>query len=232
MGDGSAPALVAGSLWSVPADKQVPAVLARRPAGLRRLHWDTTDGRFAAPGGFGPAEAARISEATGTEAEAHVMAHHPSAVVDAWADVCGTVFLHAESQDWQGATRRLERRGTRPGLAISPGTSVDVVPDGMAVLVMSVVPGRAGTAFDLGALVKVARLRDRDPHRPIGLDGGVRREHADRALAAGVTWMVVGTDLFSDDGAARWGDLLTRVSPPGAPAPRRSAAGRRPRPSP
>lgn len=208
MGDPAPGARVAGSLWSVPPESQLTAVLSRRDAGLRRLHWDTTDGRFAAPGGFDPAEAARISEATGTEAEAHVMAEEPSRVVDAWADVCDTVFVHAETDDWRAAARRLERRGTRPGLAISPGTPVDVVPGGLAVLVMSVVPGRAGSAFDVRALDKVEQLHARDPHRPIGLDGGVRREHADEALAAGASWMVVGTDLFSDDGASRWADLL------------------------
>lgn len=208
MGDGSPSVTVAGSLWSVPPAQQLDAVAELGAAGLRRLHWDSTDGRFAAEGGFGPEEAGRISRATGTTAEAHLMAEEPTRVVDAWAEVCDTVVVHAESQDWQGAVRRLERRGCRPGLAISPGTSAEVVPDGLAVLVMSVVPGRAGSTFDPGALAKVERLHTREPHRPVGLDGGVRREHAEAALAAGATWLVVGTDIFSAGGAARWGDLL------------------------
>lgn len=209
MGD-SRPALtVAGSLWSVPAGGRVDAVAELQGTGLRRLHWDTTDGRFAPEGGFGPEEAARIAAATSTSAEAHLMAQHPTRVVDAWADVCDTVFVHAESEQWQQAVRRLDRRGCRPGLAISPQTSTDVVPDGLAVLVMSVVPGQAGSTFDPGALAKVEQLRARDPGRPIGLDGGVRRDQADAALAAGATWLVVGTDLFSAGGASRWADLLT-----------------------
>ncbi|MFK5688081.1 hypothetical protein ACI3EY_00330 [Ornithinimicrobium sp. LYQ92] len=208
MGEGAPSVTVAGSLWSVPPAQQLDVVAELRAVGLRRLHWDSTDGRFAAEGGFGPEEAGRISRATGTSAEAHLMAEHPTRVVDAWAEVCDTVVVHAESEDWRGAVRRLERRGCRPGLAISPGTSVEVVPDGLAVLVMSVVPGRAGSTFDPGALAKVEQLHARDPHRPVGLDGGVRREHAEAALAAGATWLVVGTDLFSAGGAARWGDLL------------------------
>lgn len=183
-------------------------------AGLHRLHWDTTDGDFAVPGGFTPDMAAAISQATGTSSEAHLMAQQPLHVVDAWSEVCDTVVVHAESEGWQQAVNRLEQRGCRPGIALSPRTPVDVVPQGLAVLVMSIVPGQAGSTFDRAALAKVKQLRDQDSGRPIGLDGGLTRTQADTAIAVGATWLVVGTDLFSREGASRWADLLTTPSTP------------------
>lgn len=199
---------VAGSLWSVPSDRRLAAVTALREAGLTRLHWDASDGVFAAPGGFSASEAAAIASATGTTAEAHIMATEPLREIDAWAEVCDTVAVHAESSGWEKAVDRLERRGCRPALAVALSTSARIIPAEIAVLCMAITPGQAGSAFDERVLAKVAELRAAGPERPIGLDGGVTRAIAPRALAAGADWLVVGTDLFSADGAGRWSDLL------------------------
>ena len=113
---------IAGSLWSVPAEDRLTTALRLRDAGLRRLHWDTTDGSFAAAGGFPPDSAAELASATGLSAEAHVMAHRAGRDVDAWTTFCDLVFVHIESDDWQEALVRIERRGATPGLAVSPQT--------------------------------------------------------------------------------------------------------------
>lgn len=202
--------VVAGSLWSVPEAERASAVAA---AGVRRLHWDTTDGRFAVAGGFSPDSAAALIDATGTSAEAHIMAEEPLAVVDAWAELCDTVIVHAESDGWRAAVDRIERRGSRPGLALSPQTPAATAPDELVVLCMSIVPGQAGSRFDLGVLSKVTALREAAPDRPVGLDGGVTRAIADTAIAAGATFLTVGTDLFSPGGAERWADLLAAPAP-------------------
>lgn len=201
---------VAGSLWSVPGPERTAVAAQLRAAGLRRAHWDTTDGRFAAAGGFTAAEAADLAAAAGFDSEAHVMAEHSATAVDAWADFCDVVFVHVESADWQEAATRVERRGAQPGLALSPGTPLAVVeglPADVPVLCMAITPGQAGSAFDLNVLERVAALRASAPERRIGIDGGVTRAHADAAAAAGADWVVVGTDLVFG-GEERWGDLL------------------------
>lgn len=204
-----APSLVvAGSLWSVSAPDRRAAVDALVPLGLERLHWDTTDGVFARAGGFAPQEAAELAAATGTTAEAHIMAEQPLYEVDAWAEFCDTVIVHAESAGWEHAVARLESRGCRPALAISPGTPASAVPAGLDVLCMSITPGEAGAAFDETVLAKVAELRASAPGRRIGLDGGMRRDLVDRVVAAGATWVVVGGNLFGEGGGERWGDVL------------------------
>jgi pentose-5-phosphate-3-epimerase len=198
---------VAGSLWSVPAEERVATALRLRAAGLRRLHWDTTDGRFAAAGGFAPDTAAQLAAETGMTAEAHLMAHRSAHEVDAWSAFCDRVIVHVESDDWKAAVDRIERRGARPGLAVSPQTDVAVLPSGVDVLCMSIVPGQAGSAFDHGVLAKLAALRAASPDRLLGVDGGVTRPHADALANAGADWIVVGTDLVFH-GEAAWADLL------------------------
>ncbi|QNN48945.1 hypothetical protein H9L10_11805 [Phycicoccus endophyticus] len=113
---------VAGSLWSVPAADRPPALERLGAAGLRRLHWDRSDGRFAAAGGFTAAEALTLTEATGMAAEAHLMVTDPVAEVDPWTEFCDLVVVHAEAPGWQQALERVLGRGCRPGLAISPLT--------------------------------------------------------------------------------------------------------------
>lgn len=198
---------IAGSLWSVPADEQLEAAERLRDAGLRRLHWDITDGRFAKPGGFSAGEALRLTEATGLAAEAHIMAVDPLREIDAWTEFCDLIVVHAESDEWAKAVDRIASRGCLPGLAISPHTPVTVVPADMAALCMSITPGNAGSAFNETVLTKVSALRKASPGRRIGLDGGVQCRHVQNAERAGVNWLVVGTDLFLGD-ATNWATIL------------------------
>jgi ribulose-phosphate 3-epimerase len=194
---------VAGSLWSVAIDEQLQAAQRLRAAGLRRLHWDMSDGTFANPGGFTAPDALALTEATGLAAEAHIMAADPLREVDAWTEFCDLIVVHAETQDWQRAVDRIAARNCTPALAISPETPTAAVPSELAVLCMSVTPGSAGSALDDNVLTKLPPLRRSSPARRIGLDGGVQRRHVDRAQRAGATWLVVGTDLFVRDAASR-----------------------------
>lgn len=198
---------IAGSLWSVPAEDRLTTALRLRDAGLRRLHWDTTDGSFAAAGGFSPDAAAELASATGLSAEAHVMAHRAGREVDAWTTFCDLVFVHIESDDWQEALARIERRGATPGLAVSPQTRAADVPADVAVLCMSIIPGQAGSAFDTAVLHKLTALRRASPDRRLAVDGGVRRLHHDALASAGADWAVVGTDLVFDQEDA-WAEVL------------------------
>ncbi|QTV80124.1 hypothetical protein [Microbacterium sp. NIBRBAC000506063] len=213
---------VSGSLWSVPAAQQQSLAQELTRSGLRRLHWDTTDGRFAAEGGFTPAEAERITAATGVQAEAHIMATDPRGRVDEWAEFCDTVIVHLEAEGWHEAIDRIARRGRLPGVAVSPRTRPEEVPADVAVLCMSVTPGEAGSVFDRGVIEKIRFLRRQSPDRRIGVDGGVTRGDVPAIERAGADWVVVGGDLIGAGGVERWSDLIGAVGPDGS--------GRGPRP--
>lgn len=231
---------IAASLWSVPAPQHSTCLDRLRDAGLEAVHWDLTDGVFAVSGGFHAERARDLTATSGLAAEAHLMVTDPLDHVDAWTDFCELVVVHAESRDWIKAMARIEARGARPALALSPGTPLSVVPSSeLAVLTMSITPGEAGATFDSHALTTVAALRaasvprgptdpqsatDRhvptvplgtsDPHadtRWLGLDGGVTRDIAVQARAAGANWLISGTDLCGSPDPAGW--LTTAQSP-------------------
>ncbi|MEV6036814.1 hypothetical protein AB0L65_37075 [Nonomuraea sp. NPDC052116] len=208
---------IAGSMWSVPKAAQVREAHRLRDAGLDVLHWDTTDGIFAREGGFSAEEAAAMTTETGMRGEAHLMVTDPLACLDAWTGFCELVIVHAEAEGWRAALDRIERRGSRPALALSPGTPVTSVPSNeLAVLTMSVVPGQGGATFDESALATVRALRKAASGAPrlLGLDGGVTREIGSRAPAAGADWLVSGTDLFGSPTPRAWLSDVRVASPP------------------
>jgi ribulose-phosphate 3-epimerase len=195
---------VAASLWSTPRER-IDAEAARlAEAGLRRWHWDVSDGVFAAAGGFDVEAAGRVGRATGLPGEAHLMVSDPLASVDAWAEVCDTVIVHAEARGWQEAVDRVRHRGARPGVAISPDTPVSALgdlPDDVAVLVMSIVPGQAGARFLSTTLERLASLAGRPR---LGVDGGVTLDLARECGAHGATWVVSGSSLCGSDDPGAW----------------------------
>ncbi|MBD3781078.1 MAG: hypothetical protein IE923_17685 [Micrococcales bacterium] len=196
--------LVAASLWSTPRDRLDTEAGRLAAAGLRRWHWDASDGVLAAPGGFDVATAARLMRRTGLPGEAHLMVTDPLAHVDDWAEVCDTVVVHAEARGWQEAVERVRRRGRRPGVAVAPGTRpavVDGLPDDVAVLVMSIVPGRAGAAFEPATLPRLDALAGR---AALGVDGGVTLDRARDCAAHGATWVVSGSALCGSPDPAVW----------------------------
>lgn len=202
---------VAGSLWSVPPGEQLDTVAHLASRGLSRLHWDASDGLFAAAGGFSAEHARELTLLGGLDAEAHLMVSDPFAEVDAWTDFCDVIYLHAEVDEWPRAADRISRRGSRPGLAVRLESSVESLPRDMPMLCMSITPGQAGSVFDRRVLPRVRRLRELSPDRSLSVDGGVTRFLVADLAEAGVESIVVGTDLVAADGAQRWGDVLRPI---------------------
>jgi len=209
---------IAGSLWSIPRSEQRHKAVSAARAGVHILHWDVADGTLGPVGGFGPSEAKDIARMAGVRSEAHLMVSNPLAHVDAWATWCELVVVHIESRDWKAALKRIAAHGVLPGIAVSPGTELSIIPDdAQAVLIMSVEPGHAGAPFTAAAFQRTAALRTTlTLPRMVGLDGGVKRSHAALAAQAGANWLVSGTDLFRAENMSDWvsgctADLTPRV---------------------
>ncbi|MBN0040858.1 hypothetical protein JN535_11850 [Cellulosimicrobium cellulans] len=198
----TAPTRVAASFWSTPRDRVAAEADRLARAGLRTVHWDHTDGRYAAAGGFSAAEAAAVTADSGLAAEAHLMVEEPLGEVDRWTDFCELVVVHAGTRGWRAALDRVRARGARAAVALSPGIGVPEVDAGTDVLVMSITPGRAGSTFQVDALGTVGQVAG--PGHDVGLDGGVTREIVPRALDAGATWLVSGTDLVASEDPRGW----------------------------
>ncbi|KAK5174092.1 RIBULOSE-phosphate 3-epimerase [Saxophila tyrrhenica] len=94
----------------------------------------------------------------------------------------------------------------RAGIAIKPGTNVDVlydifensdkeeVPD--MALVMTVEPGFGGQKFMADMMPKVQALRKRYPELNIEVDGGLSEKTVDTAADAGANVIVAGSAVF------------------------------------
>ena len=100
--------------------------------------------------------------------------------------------------------RRIRELGCRPGIVLNPPTPLSTIEpyldDMDSVLVMSVMPGFGGQAFDPSVLSKVRALRSLRPGLAISIDGGINAATAEEAVAAGATQLVAGSSVFRSDG--------------------------------
>lgn len=196
---------ISGSLWSVPASQQPQALASAITAGLSRVHWDATDGVFAAAGGFTPESAQRLLEQVPpVESEAHLMMHDPLPQIPQWAGFCSTIVVPIEIAQAAAAVELIASLGVQPAVAISLPTELDRLPHDLPVLLMAIPPGEAGSAYDDGVVERVAALHDDDHSRLLGVDGGVTPEQFTQLSRAGARWIVSGTSLFSSASASAW----------------------------
>lgn len=203
---------IAGSLWSVPPEEQPARLGAAVTAGLPAVHWDATDGVFAAPGGFTPFTAAELLQGCPSiDSEAHLMMQDPRGAIHAWAVFCSLVAVPMETEHASGATALAEKLGVQPALALSLQTPVQSVPADYPILLMAITPGRAGSPFDPGVLNRVSELRARARNPLIGVDGGVGSQQFAALSRAGANWIVSGNSLFTAPDPGHWIDTCQRA---------------------
>lgn len=193
---------VAGSLWSVPAGILHDEAARLVGAGLSVWHWDRADGTLGPAGGFTAGVAREIADATGIRSEAHLMLADPRPELDEWISFAELIVVHAESPHWRESVDRIRADGVRAGIAVSPGSVIPAdLDDDLAVLVMTVAPGNAGTGF-LDDQLRVLEQVSRHPLR--GIDGSVNLERARSARSHGANWMVSGTALTAASDPHAW----------------------------
>jgi len=186
-------------------------------AGALGIHLDVMDGNFVPNLSFGFPVIEAIRRLTELPLDVHLMISNPqqyvARYVEAGADI---VTVHAEVLDeLRPLLEEIRRLGARSGLAINPPTPVETIAAALPwcdlVLVMSVMPGYGGQAFDHCALDKLrwlrAELADRvspdgvspDSVSPewavLEVDGGVNEQTIAACVAAGAQALVVGSAI-------------------------------------
>ncbi|MFK4760097.1 hypothetical protein ACI3KS_04090 [Microbacterium sp. ZW T5_45] len=197
---------VAGSLWSVPPAKVRSEASRLVTAGLGVWHWDRADGSLGPAGGFTARDAHEITASTGARSEAHLMLADPRPELDDWLAFSELVIVHVESTYWRESVDHIRTSGARAGIAIGPDSELPQGLDAdLAVLIMTVAPGNAGTGFrtDRLPLLELAR---RQPLR--GVDGSVDGERSRSARAHGANWVVSGTALTTAKDPSAWLNAL------------------------
>ncbi len=175
-------------------------------AGADYVHVDVMDGHFVPNLTIGPAVVKAIRRHGDKPFDVHLMISPVDPYIEDFVEAGADILtVHSEAGAHLHRTvQKIKDCGVRAGVALNPATPVEAVEqvlDGVdLVLVMTVNPGFGGQSFIESQLEKIAALRARIDAlgRDIDLevDGGITRETAARAVAAGADLLVAGTATF------------------------------------
>ena len=176
--------------------------------GLRIIHFDQMDGHFVPNIAFGPAFVSAIRPITRCILDVHLMLSEPLRYLDAYARAgADNITVHAEIDgDLPTILNAIHAKGIRTCVSVNPETKAEVlaplVPYCDMILIMLVQPGFGGQTIREDCIEKISTVRqmiEKTGRRiPIEVDGGIKRENAERVLRAGADILVMGTGLYGE----------------------------------
>jgi ribulose-phosphate 3-epimerase len=175
-------------------------------AGAAAVHLDVMDGHFVPNLSYGPPVIRDWRPRTNLFFDAHLMISDPARYAEAFVQAgCDAIIVHIEVLvDPVPLLRHIRSLGCQAALSLNPPTPMRSIAPYLTevdkVLVMSVMPGFGGQAFEPEVLGKVREIRRLRPTLPIAIDGGIKAGNAAEVVAAGVTQLVVGSAIFRPDG--------------------------------
>ena len=176
--------------------------------GADRVHVDVMDGHFVPNLSMGPVVVKALRPVTKLPLEVHLMVNDPARFADAFLKAgADTLIVHHEVLPDAGPLiLGVRQRGKRVGVAINPGTPVEVLerylPEIDLALCMTVHPGFGGQSFIADVMPKVRKARDEVDRRglttALQVDGGIKEDTAPVAAEAGADVFVAGNAVFRD----------------------------------
>jgi len=204
------PIKIAPSILAADFAHLAEAVESAQAAGADYIHVDVMDGHFVPNITIGPPVVRSLRRVTNLPLDVHLMISDPMGYVPAFAEAgADGLTVHVEATPHlHRALQQIRSLGVRAGVSLNPATPAaaisEVLNDVELVLVMTVNPGFGGQAFIEHTLRKIAQVREMlDSARSsaeLEVDGGIKPQTAERAVAAGATVLVTGTAVFGAPG--------------------------------
>ena len=200
--------LVAPSLLAADPMQFANDVKSVEDAGADMHHVDVMDGHFVPNLTYGLPFVKALKQSSRIPLDVHIMVSNPDEVAALYADAGAAivVFPIESARHPHRILQDLHQRGVSGGLAVNPGTPIQVVEPLLPFLdminVMTVNPGFGGQAFIPEMLQKIVWLRDtlqtlgRSNSVAIQVDGGITAETGRLVVEAGARILVAGTYVY------------------------------------
>lgn len=195
-------------------------VKALEEGGIDSFHIDIMDGRYVPNFAMGLHDMKYIAGATSKPLDVHLMIEHPSNHIDLFLRNLrkgDTVYIHPEAEYHSSTTlQKIIDAGITPGIAINPGTSVELIMEMLRivkkVLVMSVNPGNAGQMYLPYVGKKITKLLSMKENMGFEIywDGACSADRILEFAPKGVKGFVLGTTLLFGKERS-YGDILQDI---------------------
>lgn len=180
------------------------------------VHLDIMDNLFVPNFTWDFSAAEKIISECPIPVDAHLMINDVDRIALDYARAgAGSVTIHIEAAKTPAQTfKSLRKLGARAGLALKPGTEIELYYDLLSeidmLLIMTVEPGFGGQNFMADMMDKVRRSKALIGDRPIWIqvDGGVSMETIAIAREAGADTFVAGSAVFNSPDPAEMVKML------------------------
>lgn len=196
--------------------------IARVASASDLIHLDIMDNIFVPNFTFEFERAAEIIKSCPIPVDSHLMVVEPEKAAPAFAEMgSASVTYHFEAAtEHRKIIRDVHSKGARVGIALKPGTPIDVISDYIGeidmILVMTVEPGFGGQSFMSEMLEKVRAARSalgkNDRGVWLQVDGGISPSTIASAAEAGADTFVAGSAVYKAEDPAAMVTLLRQIA--------------------